>query len=207
MTSSPTLRTFFCPSPTTPSWFFPSPTHPSPLFFLPFRRLPKMARTLSDAFRSAVVASENLVKRVHDVRLMRLSIFLDLLLIDISSDAFQQPIRSLHFPKIFPKTFRRCSPPIRSQEICDVICDVISENLVKRVPQYYWRILKGSQRTRRTPRGPKDAHEGPRGQIKARVWNSEEVRYSESESKSECYCAYHQKLVIWHRKSQQSIYE
>ena len=50
------------------------------------------------------------------LRLMRLSIFWYLLLIDISSDAFQQPIRSRHFSEDLPKIFRRCSPPIRSQE-------------------------------------------------------------------------------------------
>ena len=57
----------------------------------------------------------------HDVSLMNfLSTFLHLQLIDISSDDFQQPIRSRPFPKIFPKIGRRCSPPIRSQEICEI---------------------------------------------------------------------------------------
>ena len=53
-------RFFILPDP--PLQIFSSPTHPSPLFSLPFRRFPKMARTLSDAFRSGVVSSENRVK-------------------------------------------------------------------------------------------------------------------------------------------------
>ena len=79
----PTLRTFLSCL-THPSQIFSFPTHPSPLFFLAF---PKMAPTLSDAFRSGVVASENRVKmsQTNEVRVMSLSIFWYLLLIDIST--------------------------------------------------------------------------------------------------------------------------
>ena len=63
--------------------------------------------------------------------------FLYLLLIDISSDAFQQPIRSLHFPKIFPKIFRRFSEDSLDQSEARKSVTSSSENLVARVPQYY----------------------------------------------------------------------
>ena len=43
--------------------------------------------------------------------------------------------------------------------------------------------------------------------IKTNITQSPYGVSSLSESESECYCAYHQELVIWHRKSQQSIYE
>ena len=119
-------------SPTHPSLFFLAFPHPPlPAFFPPcladaFPTLSEDSRRFFRRCSPPIRSQENLRKIgsqvSHDVSLMSFFIdFLHLRLIDISSDAFQQPIRSHPFPKIFPKIFRRCSPPIRSQEICDVI--------------------------------------------------------------------------------------
>ena len=111
--------------PTPPSALFVLPHPPLPDFFLAFPKISEDFRRWPEPFPTFSEVGSWLrkiwSKGSHDVRLMRLSNFWYLLLIDISSDAFQQPIRSLHFPKIFPKIFQRCSRPIRSQEICDVI--------------------------------------------------------------------------------------
>ena len=109
--------------PTLSLFFWPSPTHPSLLFFR--IALPTLFRPFSEDFPKIfpkMTSSSEIWSQVsHDVSLMNfLSIFLHLQLIDISSDDFQQPIRSRPFPKIFPKIGRRCSPPIRSQEICEI---------------------------------------------------------------------------------------
>ena len=127
MTSSPTHPSllFFWPSPTHLSLVFsalPCPPFPNPCRPFPkiFRRFPKLFRRCSPPIRS----QDNLRKigsnLAHDVSLMRFIDFLGPSANRYLVGTFQQPIRSRSFPKIFPKIFRRCSPPIRSQEICDV---------------------------------------------------------------------------------------
>ena len=122
-------------SPTHSSLFFSClpPIHPSPLFFLlPCRRFPTIPEPLptlsedplhqSEARTSVTSSSENWVKRVPCVKLMRFWVlWCHRLLGRRFSTTNQKPPFSEQLSEDFPKIFRRCSPPIRSQEICDVI--------------------------------------------------------------------------------------
>ena len=119
MTSSltpPTPPLFLsCHPPPIPPSFFPS------CLADPSRTLADAFRRFSEGFPKMTSTSEIRSEGSHDVRLMRLSIFfvpsVNRYLVGRFSTTNQKP----PFPKIFPKICRRCSPPIRSQEICDVI--------------------------------------------------------------------------------------
>ena len=130
MTSSPahpTFRTFFLflPHPPLPSFFsfLPFPHPPLPFFFSCLaedsRRWPEPFPTLSEvpSWLRKIWSQE-----AHDVRLMSLfELFLDLMSSMSRPTIFNNQPFSEQLSKDFPKIFRRCSPPIRSQEIDDVI--------------------------------------------------------------------------------------
>ena len=110
------------------------PTHPSLLSFLPFPPTPPSffpscladpSRTLADAFRrfaddfpKMTSTSENRSIWSHDVRLMSFLRFDDVI---ASGRRFSTTNQKPPFCEDWPKIFRRCSPPIRSQESCYVI--------------------------------------------------------------------------------------
>ena len=99
------------PHPPLPLSFLPSPTHPSPLFFpLALPTIPEPLPTLAEARTSVTSASENMVARVPWRQTNEL--FLGYFLTwrhRLAADDFQQPIRSSHLTKIFPKICRRLS--------------------------------------------------------------------------------------------------
>ena len=127
--------------PTPPLSFLPSPTYPSPLFFpLALPTLPEPLPTLSDDFsedlpkicrrcsppipsqeicdvifgkygRKGPMRQHNEILRFDDVIASGRRF----------STTNQKPPFSEDFSEDFPNIFRRSSPPIRSQESCDVI--------------------------------------------------------------------------------------
>ena len=132
MTSSPThpsplfffsfthqpLPDFFLPPPTPPSFFlfFPHPPLPS-FFLLSCRRFPNFCRRFPKCCPGFIGSQGS-----HDVRLMSFfwAIFRDDV-IDFRPTIFNNQSEASIFQTIFRRFFRRCSPPIRSQEIDDVI--------------------------------------------------------------------------------------
>ena len=113
------------PYPPLPLSFLPSPTHPSPLFCpLALPTIPEPLSTLSESsppIRSQDICDVIFGKYGRKGPMRQTNEILELFL-DPMSSLFRPTIfNNQSEAAIFRRFFRRCSPPIRSQEIHDVI--------------------------------------------------------------------------------------